>query len=148
MLRGLFRLILILVIVVGAGAFLLGYRWAWPHGAPTSHVPPAASTGTSGAADERERARAVGANIGEKVAAGATAAERAISNGRLTAKIKAKMALDDNVPASAIDVDTDGTVVTLSGRVDSVAQRERAVRLARETDGVTSVVDHLRIGNR
>ena len=43
----------------------------------------------------------------------------------------------------AIDVDTDGTVVTLSGRVSSEAEHRRAVQLARETEGVTSVVDNL-----
>ena len=144
MLRGLLKLILIVVIIVGVGAFFIGYRWAGPGSAKVSA--PATTTGTSGTtAGQRERAREVGANIGEKVAAGATAAERAIANGQVTAKIKAKMALDDSIRASAIDVDTDGTVVTLSGKVDSAAQRERAVRLARETAGVTSVVDHLQV---
>ena len=65
--------------------------------------------------------------------------------GALTAKIKAKMALDDRVKAAKIDVDTAGSVVTLSGRVGSEAERARAVQLARETDGVTSVVDELTI---
>ena len=36
-------------------------------------------------------------------------------------------------------------VVTLNGTVDSAAQRDRAVQLARETEGVTSVVDELKI---
>jgi osmotically-inducible protein OsmY len=36
-------------------------------------------------------------------------------------------------------------VVTLRGTVESAAQRERAIRLARETDGVTSVIDRLTI---
>ena len=35
--------------------------------------------------------------------------------------------------------------MTLSGSVASAAERERAVRLARETDGVTSVADLLTI---
>ena len=37
------------------------------------------------------------------------------------------------------------SVVTLSGIVESAAERERAVRLAKETKGVTSVVDKLEI---
>ena len=62
-----------------------------------------------------------------------------------TSKIKAKMALDDLVKAADIDVDTDGSVVTLTGDVGSAEERRRALRIARETDGVTKVVDHLRV---
>ena len=40
-------------------------------------------------------------------------AEEAVSGAAVTSKIKAKMALDDLVKASNIDVDTDGSVVTL-----------------------------------
>ena len=68
-----------------------------------------------------------------------------MSAGALTAKIKSKMALDDHVKARAINVDTSGSVVTLSGVVVSAAERERAVRLARDTEGVTQVVDRLQI---
>lgn len=42
-----------------------------------------------------------------------------------------------------IDVDTFKGVVTLSGRVKSQAERERAIMLARQTDGVTEVKDAL-----
>jgi osmotically-inducible protein OsmY len=35
--------------------------------------------------------------------------------------------------------------VTLSGRVHSQTERERALRLARETEGVQQVVDRLRV---
>nr|MBA2602045.1 BON domain-containing protein [Acidobacteriota bacterium] len=44
-----------------------------------------------------------------------------------------------------ISVNTDGSTVTLSGVVGSPAQRERALSLARETEGVTQVVDRLRV---
>jgi osmotically-inducible protein OsmY len=47
----------------------------------------------------------------------------------------------------SIDVTTDKTTVTLSGTVRSAAERDRAVRLARETAGVATVVDRLRIEN-
>jgi osmotically-inducible protein OsmY len=63
----------------------------------------------------------------------------------LTGKIMAKMALDDVVKARSIDVTTDGSTVTLRGRVHSAAERDRALRLVRETDGVEKVVDQLRI---
>jgi osmotically-inducible protein OsmY len=55
------------------------------------------------------------------------------------------MVLDDNIKARAIDVTTDGSTVTLSGTLQTVDEHDRAIRLARETAGVTHVVDHLRI---
>jgi hyperosmotically inducible protein len=92
-------------------------------------------------------ARETGAEVGERVAVGADRAQQAIADASLTTKIKAKMALDDDILARAIDVDTDGTVVTLTGRVSSEAERVRAVQMARETDGVTSVVDRLTVAS-
>jgi hyperosmotically inducible protein len=83
--------------------------------------------------------------------AAATASEAAIkfggtvSDSALTAKIKSKMALDDHVEARGIDVHTSGTIVTLTGVVRSADEHDRAVRLARDTEGVTKVVDKLRI---
>ena len=139
MIGGLLKLIVVVVLVVGVGAFLMGYRWADIDG-PDVDKP----IGTSGVLeDEKARAREAGAEIGETVAAGANKAQRVASEASLSAKIKAKMALDDHVTAANIDVDTDGSVVTLSGRVSSTEERERALRLAKETEGVSSVIDHL-----
>ena len=89
------------------------------------------------------RARERGAEIGEKAAIAATKVEETIDEAALTAKIKAKMALDDSVRARTINVTTHGTTVTLSGTVESNAERDRAMALARETDGVTKVIDDL-----
>jgi osmotically-inducible protein OsmY len=55
------------------------------------------------------------------------------------------MALDDAVRSRSIDVTTVGSVVTVSGSVRSAAERQRAVALARETEGVTRVVDQLTV---
>jgi hyperosmotically inducible periplasmic protein len=55
------------------------------------------------------------------------------------------MALDDNVNARTINIDTTNAVVTLKGTVGSEAERERAVRLAKETRGVTRVEDLLQV---
>jgi hyperosmotically inducible protein len=59
----------------------------------------------------------------------------------LTTKVKAKLAADDTVKAYQIDVDTREKIVTLKGTVESDAAKTQAVRLARETEGVASVVD-------
>jgi osmotically-inducible protein OsmY len=68
-----------------------------------------------------------------------------VADGALTAKIKSKMALDDHVRARDIDVDTAGSVATLSGVVASADERKRAVQLARDTEGITRVVDKLEV---
>jgi osmotically-inducible protein OsmY len=70
---------------------------------------------------------------------------RTAEDATLTAKIKSKMALDDLVQAREIDVDTLADTVTLTGVVGSEAERERALRIARETEGVRTVVDRLAV---
>ena len=64
----------------------------------------------------------------------------------ITSAVKSKMAADDTVKASEINVDTHDHVVTLNGTVGSQAEKERAVMIARNTNGVNSVVDDLRVG--
>lgn len=59
----------------------------------------------------------------------------------LTAKVKAKMMADTAVPASEIEVETRNKVVTLKGNVDSLEARNRAIEIARSTDGVVDVRD-------
>jgi len=97
----------------------------------------------------RTAARETGAEVKERAAAGVHSAvnraEEAVTAAALTSKIKAKMALDDVVKAADIDVDTAGSVVTLTGDVGSADERRRAVRIATETAGVTKVVNHLRV---
>jgi hyperosmotically inducible protein len=66
----------------------------------------------------------------------------------LTSKIKAKMVLDDTIKARSVDVTTNGTTVTVSGVVRSVNEHDRALSLARETSGVTQVVDRLKVESR
>ena len=142
MVRGLVHLILVVIVVVALASFFFGYRWGGGR-ADTRLERPVATTGSQGV--DTSRAREAGAEIGEKVAIGANKAEHALANAGLTAKIKSKMALDDTIKARNINVDTDGTVVTLTGTVETTAQKTRALQLARETDGVTSVVDRLRV---
>ena len=67
------------------------------------------------------------------------------TDGGITTKVKAEFAQDDIVKAHEINVTTREGVVTLTGEVDSPAARERAVSLARATEGVTDVVDNLRL---
>jgi hyperosmotically inducible protein len=64
----------------------------------------------------------------------------------ITTNVKTKLAADDTVKAYNVDVDTRNGVVTLTGEVESTAEREVAIRIARETEGVRDVVDQIRIG--
>lgn len=79
------------------------------------------------------------------VSALATVAACSASDPGITTAVKSKMAADDTVKAYQIDVDTQGGVVTLTGTVASTAARDRAVELARGTDGVTRVEDRLTV---
>jgi hyperosmotically inducible protein len=69
-----------------------------------------------------------------------------IDDASITASVKAKLAGDPEVSAHEIDVDTVDGRVTLTGAVDSAAERAEAVRLAQETDGVEGVTDNLTVG--
>ena len=67
------------------------------------------------------------------------------SDAGITTAVKSKLAADDTVKAYKVDVDTENKVVTLSGEVDTDAQRTHAVMIARNTDGVADVIDQLRV---
>lgn len=59
----------------------------------------------------------------------------------ITAKVKTAFAEDPQVKATQVKVETFKGTVQLSGFVDSRAQAERAVRLARQVKGVQAVKD-------
>ncbi len=63
----------------------------------------------------------------------------------ITTNVKTKLAADDTVKAYQVDVDTQNRVVTLTGDVETAAAKERALMIARETDGVRDVIDQLRV---
>jgi len=131
----------LLLVVMGVGG-LTAYNYWSDHGWPLpSRAAVLEETATRQAAKLANRATAEAGYAASKF--GGT-----MSDSALTAKIKSKMALDDYVEGGGIDVDTSGSIVTLTGVVASASERERAVGLARETKGVTRVVDKLRIRNK
>jgi len=130
-------LVLVLLLVIGG---IVAYYW---FGRPALTIPGSQAVGTSGTSQTEANAREKGREVGEKIAVATEKIKENVSEAALTTKIKAKMALDDSVKSRAIDVSTSGTTVTLSGTVRSTAEHQRALALARETDGVTRVVDHL-----
>jgi hyperosmotically inducible protein len=135
------RMLLAVVLIAVLGAFVLGY-FSGP-ARETLSLPSSAET-----SEKVDRARESAADVGEKAGRAATKIEETLDEAALTTKIKAKMALDDAVKARAINVTTRGTTVTLSGTVESKVEHDRAMALARETDGVTQVIDDLRMLQR
>jgi hypothetical protein len=61
----------------------------------------------------------------------------------LTAKVKTALSLSRRVPASQINVDSQGDVVTLRGEVDNDEIRNLAEQITKDTPGVREVHNHL-----
>ena len=130
MFRFLFRLIVLFIVAAAIYAYTTGWR-------------PGGVLATAERPVDGASIKEVGAELGAKASEAASAAQTAIADGSITAKIKAKLALDDTVKSRNINVDYSNGVVTLSGQVATAAERKRALELARETNGVRSVDDKL-----
>jgi osmotically-inducible protein OsmY len=72
----------------------------------------------------------------------------ASSDAAITAKIKAKLAMDRNLSAVSISVNTTDGRVTLAGTVSSHNQVGKAMLIALETDGVREVNSTLQVKSR
>ena len=71
-----------------------------------------------------------------------------VDDATITASVKAKLAADGDINPFNIDVDTNGGVVTLNGRVAKAEARTKAEQLARDTDGVTRVINLIQVGDQ
>ncbi len=83
--------------------------------------------------------------LGERIKGGFSKTGEKISDGWITTKLNWFFVGEDLLKDSKIDVDTKDNVVTLKGTVASQAGRARAVELAKATEGVKTVVNHLTI---
>lgn len=100
-----------------------------------------------GAAADRagERADDAAERAGDRADDAADRAGAAVTDATITATVKTKFLADDVVEGTKIDVDTSGGIVTLTGTAPSKAAADRAVALARETDGVSRVVNNVKV---
>ena len=64
----------------------------------------------------------------------------------LVSLLTSRLASDPTVGKSPIEITAKNGVVLLQGPIGSAAAKQRALSLARSTDGVTQVVDRLRVG--
>lgn len=79
----------------------------------------------------------------EKTKAAADQTGEVVTDAAITSAVKTKLLGDPDVKGLNIDVDTKNGVVTLSGKVNTAAERAEALRLARTTKGVKRVTDKL-----
>jgi osmotically-inducible protein OsmY len=101
---------------------------------------------TEGVKDVREELTVSSANRETRGTSGRmNTAGAKIEDSWITTKIQASYFAAPEVKGRNINVDTRNGVVTLGGAVESPAAKEAAVQLAQETDGVTKVVDNLKI---
>jgi hyperosmotically inducible periplasmic protein len=70
---------------------------------------------------------------------------RSATDATVTTAVKNKLAADATTSAARINVDTANGVVTLSGSVPTIAEKSEAERVARNTQGVTQVVNNITV---
>ena len=89
--------------------------------------------------------KATGRVVRRKVAEAGRQLEESTRDARTTAKLKARFALDPELKAREIEIDTEDGRVTLKGRVDSHEEVARAIRMAVEEDDVLEVTSTLQV---
>jgi hypothetical protein len=150
--RFLFRLFLLLVIVIAvAWVFrapildrlgLVAGTSARQTGSETRGATPTADLDLSVEKITQEL-RATGRVVRRKAVEAGRQFEESTRDGRTTARLKARFALDPELKAHQIEVHTDNGRVSLTGRVDTPEQVARAVRMAVEEDDVLEVTSTL-----
>jgi hyperosmotically inducible periplasmic protein len=71
-----------------------------------------------------------------------------VDDATITASVKTKLVADKGSNLTRVDVDTNNGTVYLNGTVDSAEQKARAEQLARQAQGVKSVVNNLQVQKR
>ena len=77
--------------------------------------------------------------------ASANCERRRVDDSVITAIVKSKLAADNETSSANVNVNTSGGVVTLTGIVTTRANKEQAERIARNTEGVTRVINNITV---
>jgi osmotically-inducible protein OsmY len=106
---------------------------------PAPTVTPTPNTSRGGytekqAAEERERAKQSKETIGDT-----------LDDAWIHTKIVAQLIANSNTPERNINVDVINNVVTLRGTVDTAEAKTEAGKVAKETEGVKSVTNQLKV---
>ncbi len=92
-----------------------------------------------------EELKQTGRVVRRRTSRAAEQVAEATKDARTTAAIKAKLALDPQLSALEVSVDTTDGRVTLAGRADSPAAIARAIEIAFEEEGVYEVISTLQV---
>jgi hyperosmotically inducible periplasmic protein len=77
--------------------------------------------------------------------ASANCERRGVTDSAITAAVKSKLAAPNENGEINVNVDTRGGVVTLTGVVETQADKEQAGQLAGNTEGVTRVINNITV---
>ncbi|MXR73201.1 molecular chaperone OsmY [Escherichia coli] len=91
----------------------------------------------TGSAYAENNAQTTNESAGQKVDSSMNKVGNFMDDSAITAKVKAALVDHDNIKSTDISVKTDQKVVTLSGFVESQAQAEEAVKVAKGVEGGT-----------
>jgi osmotically-inducible protein OsmY len=97
-------------------------------------------------ADANREVQRAAAEVKDEVKTVASAAGDRIADGWLVTKVQAKYFADRDIKARYINVGARDGVITLKGYVENPQARQKAVQVARNTEGVRDVDDQLLIG--
>lgn len=84
-------------------------------------------------------------SAGQKIDSSMSKVGNFMDDSTITAKVKAALVDHESIKSTDISVKTEQKVVTLSGFVESQAQAEEAVKVAKAVEGVSSVSDKLHV---
>ncbi|KFZ38544.1 transporter [Shewanella mangrovi] len=70
-----------------------------------------------------------------------------LTDTKITTVVKTRLLFEPEVSGTSIDVSTKQGVVTLNGTLDTSAERDLALAIARNTDDVKKVVDNLEVAD-
>lgn len=102
-------------------------------------------SGSALAESTMDKTQSAAESAGQKVDSSMSKVGGFMDDSSITAKVKAALVDHDSIKSTDISVKTDKKVVTLSGFVESQAQAEEAVKVAKGVEGVASVSDKLHV---
>ncbi|WP_312582424.1 molecular chaperone OsmY [Atlantibacter hermannii] len=106
----------------------------------------ALASGSAFAANETtNKVESTADSAGQKIDSSMNKVGNFMDDSAITAKVKAALVDHENIKSTDISVETNNKVVTLSGFVESQAQAEEAVKVAKGVEGVDSVSDKLHV---
>ena len=89
-----------------------------------------------------------GTSAGRPIGQDNRSASSLARDNRITAAVRARLATDAELRDASLNVDTRQGVVTLRGTLPAFDQRDRAVRLAGDVEGVVRVQNQMRVQTR